>query len=182
MFNGIWGMLGIGATGTVSSQDIVRDAQMMAGARTQLEMKQADLHHANLMQQANIMQNAAGQQASTLNSSFGPIYNAVANSQTGINPYTTGGSPINNQVKKPPLLSLCTADLKAEMMGVPISVLRDLWLAKHGDGWVSAKDMLDAVESDVEWSMAVVRLEACRAFEKIYLTDTDDYVYRLIQD
>jgi hypothetical protein len=63
---------------------------------------------------------------------------------------------------------------KSSVMNVPLSNLRDLWLARYGSGWVSPTN------EDDFFSMLLTRLQAVGQVEVVFLERECTTVYRLV--
>lgn len=67
-------------------------------------------------------------------------------------------------------------DLESPLFDVPLSRLRDLWLAKHGNAWVAEKN----AHATTEGRILLERLKG--VLEAIYVQDKMYTVYRIAPD
>lgn len=68
-------------------------------------------------------------------------------------------------------------ELKEGVMAASISELKDMWLVRFGDTWVSE----DTLQDDRFWVLASARLKATRNLEAHSLFNQFKVVYRIIQ-
>lgn len=74
-------------------------------------------------------------------------------------------------------LKMVAEDLNHEAAKVSLDTLKDMWIMRFQDNWVSQADIKD----DDFWRIAWVRLENVNKLERHMLFDRMDYVYRIIE-
>lgn len=87
---------------------------------------------------------------------------------------TVTAHPYNTKIGEPRMV---TADLDHEAAKATIETLKDMWIMRWQDNWVSIEDFV----SDDFWRIAFVRLENVNRLERHMLFDRMEYVYRIIE-
>jgi hypothetical protein len=72
---------------------------------------------------------------------------------------------------------MVASDLDHEAAKVSLETLKDMWVVRFQDNWVSQSDVKD----DDFWRIAWVRLENVNKLERHMLFDRMEYVYRIIE-
>lgn len=89
-------------------------------------------------------------------------------------------------LSRPPRVSdiqLRSGDLASPLFDAPLSTLATMWLARFGFSWVTEVRVVAAAKKvPGEWGVVFLRLNARNMFERHTLYDTDESVFRLIQE
>jgi len=87
---------------------------------------------------------------------------------------TVTAHPYNTKTGEPRMVA---SDLDHEAAKVSLETLKDMWVVRFQDNWVSQSDVKD----DDFWRIAWVRLENVNKLERHMLFDRMEYVYRIIE-
>ena len=90
---------------------------------------------------------------------------------------TTGALHYPNNVSNREM-RMRAEDLDHEAAKVPLEILKDMWVIRWQDKWVTEDEIRNA---DTFWRIAFVRLENVNRIEKHTLGDSYDKVYRIIE-
>lgn len=74
-------------------------------------------------------------------------------------------------------VGMTAKDLDHEAAKVSLDVLKNMWIMRWQDKWVSK----DEITEDDFWRIAFVRLENVNKLERHILADNMQYVYRIIE-